>query len=186
MFETIDIEYWKFINTFAPWFSAFGTVTAVMVSLYLAKSEKPVKLKILADIRILTEENNPRYLMIEAINIGSRIVNITNIGWEMGLFKKLSFIQVVKKDINDFYSSELPIKINDGEEAKWLILLEKEKNWIEQFVKNLGKFPRWDLFWLRLQIVTANGKIFKAKIGKSLKDELLKEYSKQHHKDKKS
>ena len=92
------MEYWKFINTFAPWFSAFGTVTAVIVSLYLAKSEKPIKLRLLADIRILTEENNPKYLMIEAINIGSRVANITWIGWEIGLFKKLSFIQVVKNE----------------------------------------------------------------------------------------
>ena len=172
-------ESWKFINTFAPWFSAIGTFGAVITSLYLAKSEKPIKLKLLADIRILTEENNPQYLMIEVVNIGSKVTNIIGIGWEMGLFKKLSFIQIVKNDITDLYSSPLPIKLNDGEDAKWLVALEKKNNWIESFVKNLGNYPRWNIYWLRLIITTANGKTFKSKVGKSLKDALLKEYYRQ-------
>jgi hypothetical protein len=88
-------------------------------------------------------------------------------------------IQIIKNDITDLHSSTLPIKLNDGEDAKWLVALDKKDNWIESFSKNLGSFPRWNLYWLRLIVATANGKTFKCKIGKSLKDELLKEYNKQ-------
>jgi len=36
MEELVETETWKFINTFAPWFSAIGTILAVVTSLYSA------------------------------------------------------------------------------------------------------------------------------------------------------
>jgi len=47
------------------------------------------------------------------------------------------------------YSSELPIQLEDAEEAKWLIALDKENNWIESFKNNLSWFARWDLFFYK-------------------------------------
>jgi hypothetical protein len=177
----MDVDTWKFINTFAPWFSAIGTLSAVSVSLFLARSEKPIKFEILAGHRIIiqpgTGRNYPEYLLISAINTGHRIATITNVGWEVGLFRKRHAIQVVHKDI---YSSGLPAKIDDGEEARWMIPLDLDRNWIESFSKDfLMPYPRWNLFWMKLQIHTSVGKTFKRRIEKSLRLKLLEECKKQ-------
>jgi len=34
--DQMNRETWQFINTFAPWFSALGTIFAVIISLRLA------------------------------------------------------------------------------------------------------------------------------------------------------
>lgn len=167
-------DEWKYINTFAPWLSAIGTISAVVVSLYLARSEKPVRLKIQADTRTIIDSNNEEYLIIEAINIGSKKANIIGLGWTLGIFIKKSFIQIVKEDYTDLYSSKLPISLMDGEEARWFVPL-KGKKWLKNFSTDLSFFPRWSLYWMRLEVFTSNGGKFKTKIGKGLRQALLEE-----------
>ena len=48
-----DQETWLFINSFAPWISAFGTIAAVIVALYLSIREKRVRLRVSAGYRLL-------------------------------------------------------------------------------------------------------------------------------------
>lgn len=173
----MDTETWKFINTFAPWLSAIGTLLAVTVSLYLARAKKPIKLKISAGHRVIVEQGGngdpPAYLYISAVNTGHRIATITNVGWKLGLLGRRHAIQLVQKDS---YSSGLPVKIDDGEQAQWLVPLSLEDNWLQRFSRNfLLPHPRWNLLWLRLQIHTSVGKTFETSIEKGLKEELLKE-----------
>lgn len=177
----MDTETWRFINTFAPWLSAIGTILAVISSLYLAYAEKPVKLEIRAGRRVIITQGAkgkfPEFFYIDAINTGHRIVTITNISWKKGFFKKQHAVQVTPKNI---YSSDMPIKISDGEEAKWLVPLDKEENWVECFSRDfLLPKPKWNLFWLKLQIHTSTGKTFKTRIEKDLKKVLLEECKKQ-------
>jgi len=173
---------WEFVNTFAPWFSALGTIAAVVVSLYLVRARRPIKLEIRAGHRIIVgsvpEGKYPEFLFINAINVGHRAANITNVGWKTGFLKTNHAIMFVQKDT---YSSGLPVKIEDGEEAKWLIPLDiEEENWIIRFSRDfLLPYPRWNLFWLRVQIHTSVGKVFEAKIEKGLKEQLAKECKKQ-------
>ena len=182
----MDIDTWKFINTFAPWLAAVGTISAVIVSLYLSRAEKPIKLEIRAGHRIIIEPGaigkHPEFLYISAINTGHRITTITNVGWKIGLFKKQHAIQVVPNNIS---SSNLPIKIDDGEEAKWLIPLDLPENWIERFSKDfLRPNPRWNVLWVKLQIHTSIGKTFEARIEKGLRKKILEECKKQNDKNK--
>ena len=177
----MDSETWKFINTFAPWFSAIGTISAVIVSLYLARAEKPMKLEIRAGHRIIVGDGStgkyPEFLYISATNTGHRIATITNVGWRIGFFKKQHMIQVVQKDQ---LSSGLPVRIDDGEEAKWLVPLDLKDNWIERFTRDfLHRSPRLKLCSLKLQIHTSVGKTFEAAVEKSLKEKLLEECRKQ-------
>jgi len=97
-------EEWKFINTFAPWFSAIGTLLAVIVSLYLAHTSRRQKLKVSASImQMLTvgqkEDVYPEYVWLRATNIGHSKVKITNLGWHVGFFKKRTFLQTNPKMI---------------------------------------------------------------------------------------
>jgi hypothetical protein len=47
----MDRETWRFINTFAPWLSAVGTLVAVAVSLYLARKSNRIELEVSAGLR---------------------------------------------------------------------------------------------------------------------------------------
>jgi len=72
-------EQWAFINTFAPWVSAVGTLLAVIVSLYISYSTRKISLKIYSDIYIFNEyEKDEEYIGIYVINTGYRTVFLNN------------------------------------------------------------------------------------------------------------
>lgn len=180
------MEYdWKLINSFAPWLSAIGTLLAVITSLYLARRENP-KLRVTTSVQVLISEaieGNPKYFIIEIVNIGIRPVKITGVGWTIGLFKKKSFIQMVGKDSEDLvsqmYSSDYPVTLNDGEEAKWLIPLDRDNNWIDGFKNNFSWCPRWDMLFTNLEVFTSHGMKHKERIGETVRKELLEAIKKE-------
>jgi ABC-type Fe3+ transport system permease subunit len=47
----VDWETWRFINTFADWLAALGTVGAVVVALYLARKGNRIELEVRAGLR---------------------------------------------------------------------------------------------------------------------------------------
>ena len=46
------VETWHFVNSFTPWLAAFGTLAAVITSLYLASKQMKVKLRVSAVHRL--------------------------------------------------------------------------------------------------------------------------------------
>jgi hypothetical protein len=48
-----DKATWQFINTFADWFAAAGTIAAVIVAIYLARLDKTIRLKVNAGARLM-------------------------------------------------------------------------------------------------------------------------------------
>ncbi len=173
--ETIDT--WRFVNSFAPWFSAAGTLAAVIVSLYLARSREKIKLAVRAGERLMVHrdgtplEKEPRYLFISIINIGSREVMVNNIGWKIGFLKKEYAIQTIDDRVD---SSTLPIKLKDGDEAKYFILLSEPSKWLDEFVKDFildhGE-KRVNRIWV--QVYTSVGRTFEVKLEKNMRDRLI-------------
>ena len=90
-----DSETWLFVNTFAPWLSALGSLAAVGMSLYLATfGRRPtISLGISLTTRPdLNREKERQFVRVDATNIGFTDVNIVSIGWEVGLpFLKMRF-----------------------------------------------------------------------------------------------
>jgi hypothetical protein len=81
----LDQETWRFINTFAPWLSAAGTVTAVAVSLYLARQDRRVRLSVNASIWILQtlgQEDHEEFITVNVIR-SFREITVTGFGWEI-------------------------------------------------------------------------------------------------------
>lgn len=78
----MDKQTWQFINTFASWLSALGTISAVIVSLYLATKNRRLDLKVTATQKSLVQIGMPTrsYVTISAVNLGARAVTITGIG----------------------------------------------------------------------------------------------------------
>jgi hypothetical protein len=70
-----DTETWKFINTFAPWVSAIGTIAAVITSLYLAIRDYKIRLKVdnfEATVSFHHNNEHPNFQVLHITNVGSR------------------------------------------------------------------------------------------------------------------
>ena len=168
-------DTWRFINTFAPWLSALGTLSAVALSLYLARRDKTVRLEVSAGHRLLVTPGTPgpwpEFLAISVVNIGHRDAQITNIGWRVGILRKRHAIQTT---ITDGMSSQLPIRLRDGEEAKYFVPMNETTNWLDNFAsKMLAPLPRVQVYFVRIQVFTTIGRTFEARIESSLRDKLI-------------
>ncbi len=167
-------ETWQFINTFAPWLSALGTLAAVVVSLYLASSRAKLKLRITVGHRVLAGLGTghfPDYLLIEVVNVGFRSARVTGLGWKVGLFQKSHALQVVDKGE---YSSPLPVDLADGQEARYLIPFEGSADWLNQFSNDFVGHPvRLRLFTLKLQVFTSLGRKFERRVEMNLRKKII-------------
>ncbi len=52
-----DRSLWLFINSFAGWLSALGTIAAVIVALYLARRDSRIRLKVVVGLRLLLQRD---------------------------------------------------------------------------------------------------------------------------------
>ncbi len=173
--DLLSQDTWRFINTFAPWLSAIGTILAVLVSLHLARRDRRIRLEVSAGHRIIVTPGvpgpYPEYLSINIVNVGHRDAQITNVGWKVGILKKKYAVQTT---IADGISSPIPVRLKDGEEAKYLIPLDERTNWLENFGKDmLRPFPRILGHFVKIQVFTFIGKTFESRIEKNLRVRLV-------------
>jgi hypothetical protein len=164
----MDTEFWKFVNSFAPWFSAIGSLSAVAFALYLARQDKRVHLDVSVGHRLLVTQGvtgpPPSYLAIRITNIGHREAQISNLTWKTGIFRKAHAIQTIS---NDAMSSPMPTRIKDGEEARYYVRLDDEHDWLGKFIEDF--LP--NMHWLRLKLArfrvhTTIGTDFSTKLEK--------------------
>ena len=97
----LDQETWRFINSFAPWLAAIGTVVAVITALYLARKEARIQLNVRALIRCEVIPGTdlgpgPNYLSVEVSNVGRRAATVTHIYWKTGIFQKKNKLPIRK------------------------------------------------------------------------------------------
>jgi hypothetical protein len=166
---------WQLINSFADWFSALGTIGAVIVALYLAGQDKRIRLRVSAGHRELVSQGlkgpPPQYLTIRVTNVGHREVQVTGIGWRIGLFKKSYAQQTI---MVDGVSSTLPVRLRDGEEAVYYIPLFDEMNWLGRFIeKMLSPALRWRLRFTYVRIFTSVGKVFEEPLEQGMKRRII-------------
>lgn len=169
----MDTETWRFINTFAPWFSAIGTILAVITSLYLARTSRRIRLEVNAGVRTHVGQGFPMtdYVAIRVVNLGHRAATIQSIGWKIGFFRKRLFFQM--SDV-PMLSAQLPRKLDDGESALYLFSVKagEGNGWIEVFKPILDKciFPKLAVYSMKAQVHTSVGKTFEARIERGLRD----------------
>ena len=137
----IDKSTWEFINTFAPWFAAIGTLAAVIVSLYLARQDRRIKLMVSAGHRKMVtpgkQGKHPDYIVISVTNVGHREAQVTGLGWEVGLIKKEQAYQSI---ILDGFSSSIPVRLKDGEK-----LLTPHRRHLYQLLANERGISHWKI-----------------------------------------
>ena len=174
-----DMETWKFINTFAPWLSAIGTLTAVCISVWLARRDKYIRLAVSANTQRLISLNEPNRPCVDIVflavtNIGHRSATIKKFYWSTGFFwkKKVEFVGINLPNAQVLESSPLPIKLTDGEEANYFFKINAITNYLNKFLFEITntQFPsRRQLASLKIAVETSTGEIFEAPIGEDLK-----------------
>lgn len=166
----LSVEEWKFINSFAPWLSAIGTLLAVCVSLYISFSTRKIALSISSGIFVFNDNgSDEEYLAINVTNTGYRTVILNSlmcISFQVGLFKKTN-IGIGHKYIDSHKSSSFPCKLGENETANLFLKINNSNtNWLKNFKKEHLKTH--SLSTLRIAVYPNVGKPFKVKPDKTI------------------
>ncbi len=156
---------------FASWLAAIGTISAVIVALWLAHRQEHPRVTLHAEVSPVWfekgSEKNREYLLVRAVNVGSRPVTISHLSLRFGLFRKLWVsVPIPDKEV----SSPFPIELTYGKEEKWLIPLEKDNfKWCEDVAKFIADSSRSTrIRFASVYATTTTGKILKASSGGSV------------------
>lgn len=171
-------QLWYFINSFAPWLSAIGTIFAVIISLYLALRNDSVRLKVAFNISEILNEGEKlgtgeEYFWITVTNMGRRAATLNSIYFKCSPFKKEYGVMLPP---HNSFSSRLPVTINDGQSANYAFpikeFLEINKEKITKKYLRRGLFLR--KMFARLCVSTSTGTAHCIRIN----NEIWKEFGK--------
>lgn len=164
---------WRFINTFADWFAAIGSILAAVVALYIASRATRLYAQVSVGHRLLitTGESGPppEYVWFRIVNKGDRTIRVTQIGWRWGLFKKRYAMQMYSQ----LESSPLPVELSHGQEAHWAVPFALRSGpWVDKFSRSMMPYWKLSLWTLRGQFHTSVGHVFQVKPEDNLLVEL--------------
>lgn len=172
-------ETWVFLNTFADWFAALGSISAVIVALH-RKARRPSatrhrrrcpKVGLGAGLTNEPEE----VVSIRITNVGGRQAQVIGLGWRTGLFKRRYLERAPSFNPLD---TPLPVRLRDGEEVFYRIPLTPDSFWINNFVSNcVGESPARRLRTLRIRVYTSIGRVFEKRVESGLQRRLLQHAS---------
>ena len=162
---TCDFQFWTLIAT---WLAAIGTVSAVIVSLYVLISNRKISISITSDIYQF--EGGKECLIIKVTNTGLRSVVINNchcIYFQIGRFKSKKFIAIGTNYIDQRNSSSFPCQLTEGEVLNLVISLENEDgNWLQNFKSEYLKGV--PLSTLKVVVCPNVSKSIKTAVGNSI------------------
>lgn len=152
----------------ADWASAFGSMSASMVALYLAHTSQRVKLSVVCGIRVIVGggAGSVHLASIMVTNTGDRQFKISNISIQHGLIKKE--YGVLKVGAPTDYCESLLRVLNDGDQAHFGFPLESDTNWVATMGRNCRS--KLDIATIRITIHCSNGQSVKIKPEKPLLD----------------
>jgi len=176
-----DRETWRFINTFAPWLSAVGSLAAVVVSLYLARRNTRLDLRVfpaLARVGIPGQKNTwENFFQIRVVNHGGRDAVVNGVGWWWRGFPRRNWLHLPPDNV---YSAQVPKKLAFGEEACVLYPLATFNRDAAPLLKHIAAawFPEVSVRLIRVGVFTSTGQQFRVPLDAHLRQFFL-ERSKQ-------
>jgi hypothetical protein len=167
---------WTFINTFAGWLSAVGTLLAVVVSLYFSQRDSRIRLRVNAGIRKLligakvhVVKDAPDFLVIAVTNVGRRTASVTGLCWKNLLIPRS---YVYQNPGEAPLSAQIPAKLGDGDEADFTVRIETFEHMNDPTEFGRYCLPRPRILtarFLRMQVRTSTGKTFSVLVEKELR-----------------
>ena len=173
-----DKDTWRFVNTFAPWFSALGTLLAVITSLWLARRSSRLALRVFPAIIKTVYQDEYRtqtseFVKISVVNHGRTAV-VTGFGWLrlMRIGKRKHWVILPP---GGTHTTSFPKKLEFGEEASILLptaTFNKDAEWFLQAIRSAW-FPRLEVRLLRVVVFASTGQQFRVALDKHLRKFLL-------------
>jgi hypothetical protein len=169
------------LDVLGTWVAGLGTLLAVIVSLYLARTLGCIKLKVIAGERqIITSGSTetPDVVTVLVTNCSQRPAKVTHVSWQIGFRKKKHFIQM----FNVPGYETLPKMLNEGEEGHFVIPYKihgNDEDWDKstaQYLLENSFLPQLYISTLRCVVSTSVGQQFKVKVEKNLRNRLLHNY----------
>lgn len=170
MFLGVSKDYWEIINGFANWLAAIGTVSAVVVSLYLSVKTSKRTAKLSAQLMLMAElgsDTHPEHIVFRLVNTGDRVINTDSIGWVFGKKEKQYFIQFHDRTL----SNQLPLMQASGVAGKWLFNVQ-DGVWFAEMAKSLGENWKQEIKTLKALATATTGEEFFATPTKELLEKL--------------
>lgn len=158
----------------ADWVSGFGTLTAALVALHLARRSERIRLRCYCGIFIIVGMGAPKrsVVNISATNVGIRGTVVNNVGLRVGFLKKrYAVINIVPT----VASVGIPKELTDGQSANWHIPLDDEKSWLKDLCKSFIK-RKSDIRSFRFTLHTNHGRDFVITPAKSFREALEQVY----------
>lgn len=159
--------------------TALGTLSAVILALYLARRDRNINLDISTNITrhiLLAKKPIPdesEYLSFSVTNTGFRDATITNISWKMGIFDKKHFMQIF--DFADPYITRLPAKLEDGDQANLFVKIDQlrqNKDFLNQIYS--GPFKQIWFYFFKVLVYTSTGEQFTSRPNKRVRKMFLR------------
>jgi hypothetical protein len=152
----LDEDAWRFINTFAPWFSAIGSLAAVVVALTLARRQHRIHLHVLLRVgsspaRIGDDLESrsaspPPEACVEVSNRGLRKAAVRDIRFSIGWLRRREF------RVSALHGHALPAPLEDGERVLFYMPVESLAS---ELVRGLPKSALLQFLHLRAHSVSA-------------------------------
>lgn len=169
----MDQESWRFVNSFAPWLSAVGTLTAVVVALYLSQRDRRIHLRVRASLRVRFfrdggQGSGDRFVSINISNRGRRATSVTALAFKFPTVCRGEMLPPPAE------GSPLPVKLEDGDEAAYLYPLEAFCAGVFATIppESFMPAPAIRLRLARCIVATSHGRAFLAPFTKDLRREL--------------
>ena len=169
-----DQDTWRFINTFAPWLSAFGSLLAVVTSLRLARRASRLDLRVnLAIVKMgVPGQAAPwqEFLQVRVVN-HSREAVVKGIQWWVAWSKQ----QWIVLPPADAYSTKIPARLDFGEEALFLFPTATFNRDGQRLLEHLNesKVPQLTVRRLRAGIYTSTGQTFRVPLDAHMRRFML-------------
>jgi hypothetical protein len=173
-------EAWNAANVIGTWVSGIASTVAVVTALYLAGRTNSHRARFTVSLIHLHLNTDEPHQFEEAIqfsitNIGERRIVVSELGWQVGVFKQDVAYQGVGGVVG---AARLPAALEHGESVDWVVYLGKisdPDSWIRRFSKYvLQDRGEWGMFTLQARAVTTVGKTFVARPNKGLRNKLYK------------
>lgn len=171
-----DRELWRFVNSFAPWLSAVGTFAAVATSLYFSRSDRRIYLRARASVRIRAIRgggagHGARFVSVNVTNHGRRSARVLLVVFKVASIRG-AFLAP------DHQGSNLPIKLEDGDEAGFLYPIEEFFSAMLEALpcESVFPFPGLRFRFSKAVLSVATGKNVQARFDADLRREFVRRY----------
>lgn len=169
----LSAGWWEAIGT---WLAAAGTVGAIWAQLLVSRRDNAVRLKVGATVgQIAFDPAIPLdrlHVWITVSNLGRRQLMLQSVAWRSGvLHPRWGFLSRVYAAQNSGapYGPNLPLKMQDGDVATWMIPLDE---WLEHSTKLVAEPHSLGLRTLRIFAYASTGDFTSSNVSPSLREKI--------------